>query len=180
MKVDVHTREGKRGKREDGRPLLGKKFCPHQTRRDGISSFVDREGEPTTAARSVAVSFTLPYLVPALHLGRNHHQLRARHLSVDPLDEDARADGVGHRLERGPLLGATQGSLLLQCTRVNGLIAGFLSSITCLAKVEASHLRTSSGTASDCSSLKSSSVSSLEGNASLACISRFALVFFAW
>ncbi len=82
------------------------------------------------------------YLECSLDLRRDDHQLRTRHLSgkeksgelprptvsrreeifngpppVDPLDEDARPDGIGHRLEGGPLLRASHWSLLKINTR---------------------------------------------------------------
>ena len=56
----------------------------------------------------------LLYLQSMLDFWRNDHQLGTGHSSVDSFDKDARSDGVGHRPETRPLIGATSpGSCLL-------------------------------------------------------------------
>ena len=56
--------------------------------------------------------FERSYFERSLHFRRYDHELRGRHLAVDSLDEDTRANGVGHGFERGALFRPAHGSLL--------------------------------------------------------------------
>jgi len=71
--------------------------------RDGISSF-PREFFPSFAQLEGLFiegkrKKSLLYLEPALNLRWNDHELRTGHLAVNALNEDSRADGIGHGLE---------------------------------------------------------------------------------